>query len=208
MTTCGCAIERDRQRKIEAIPPRFRWARLENLEAHPDLEQWGAARDLQCRLLRLLKEHPEDSFAFFGPTGVGKTTLLCALYRHALRTQLRACWYVQMPRLLADLRGLELGTEREPCLSRRMVQDAALDRLRPRIFIDEFDKVRVTDFALNAVGELIDQLYALSGREGRGVQLVTATNLTRTEFVRVWGNHILRRIEAVCRVLDFFEAER
>ncbi len=206
VAVCHCAIECSRQRKIERIPPRYRWARLEILEAHPDLEKWGAPPELQARIIRLLQENAEDSFAFFGPAGVGKTTNLYALYRHAVESQLRACWSVQMARLVADLRSLEFGTEMEPCLSRRMIRDAHEERVRPRVFIDEFEKLNLTNFAHNAVGELIDETYKLSAQEGKGVQLVVATNLSREEFITVWGNHILRRIEEVCRVVDFFQA--
>jgi DNA replication protein DnaC len=162
--------------------------------------------ELQARVIGLLKQSPDDSYAFFGPTGVGKTTYLYAIYQHAVQVQLRACWCVQMPRLVSDLRALEFGTEKEPCLCRRMIQDAQEENLRPRIFVDEFDKVNVTDFALNSVGELVDTIYNFSGQDGKGVQFVMATNLNRQEFVSVWGNHILRRIEEMARVVDFFEA--
>ncbi len=87
-----------------------------------------------------------------------------------------------------------------------MIQDAQEENLRPRIFVDEFDKVNVTDFALNSVGELVDTIYNFSGQDGKGVQFVMATNLNRQEFVSVWGNHILRRIEEMSSVLDFFQA--
>ncbi len=205
-TTCQCALERARQRKLDRIPPRYRWACLESLSPHPALERWGAVPELQARAIALLKRNPDDSYAFFGPTGTGKTTYLYALYQHAIQTQLRACWCVQMPRLVSDLRALEFGTEKEPCLCRRMIQDAQEENLRPRIFVDEFDKVSVTDFALNSVGELVDTIYNFSGQDGKGVQFVMATNLNRQEFVSVWGNHILRRIEETARVVDFFEA--
>jgi len=206
VTTCQCALERARQRKLDRIPPRYRLACLESLSPHPDLERWGAVPELQARAIALLKKNPDDSYAFFGPTGTGKTTYLYALYQHAIQTQLRACWCVQMPRLVSDLRALEFGTEGEPCLCRRMIQDAQEENLRPRIFVDEFDKVNVTDFALNSVGELVDTIYNFSGQDGKGVQFVMATNLNRQEFVSVWGNHILRRIEETARVVDFFEA--
>ena len=87
-----------------------------------------------------------------------------------------------------------------------MIQDAQEENLRPRIFVDEFDKVNVTDFALNSVGELVDTIYNFSGQDGKGVQFVMATNLNRQEFLSVWGNHILRRIEEMARVVDFFQA--
>lgn len=206
VTTCACALERARRRKLEKVPPRYRWARLKTLNPHPDLERWGAVPELQARVIGLLNQSPDDSYAFFGPTGVGKTTYLYAIYQHAVQVQLRACWCVQMPRLVSDLRALEFGTEKEPCLCRRMIQDAQEENLRPRIFVDEFDKVNVTDFALNSVGELVDTIYNFSGQDGKGVQFVMATNLNRQEFVSVWGNHILRRIEEMARVVDFFEA--
>ena len=206
VTTCRCALERARQRKLDRIPPRYQWARLESLSPHPDLERWGAVPELQARAIALLKKNPDDSYAFFGPTGTGKTTYLYALYQHAIQTQLRACWCVQMPRLVSDLRGLEFDAEQEPCLSRRMIADAHEENLRPRLFIDEFDKVNVTDFALNSVGELVDTIYNFSGQDGKGVQFVMATNLNRQEFLSVWGNHILRCIEEMASVLDFFQA--
>jgi len=202
---CRCAVERDLQRKLAKIAPRDRWARIETLEPCLDRSQCFAPVEVQGQVIQLLRKNPDSSYAFFGPTGCGKTTYMAALYRRAVETQRRACNYMQMADLVRELRGIECGREITPYLSRDVLREAVKDGLRPRVFLDECDKLKPTEFAVGVVHEVFDELYRLCGENSPGVQLVVATNLSRVEFTQVWGANVLRRIEAVCDVLDFFD---
>ncbi len=202
---CPCAVERDLQRKLAKIAPRDRWARIERLEPCLDPSQCFAPVELQRQVIQRLRENPDGSYAFFSPSGCGKTTYMAALYAHAVETQRRACFYVQMADMVRELREVECGREIIPYLSREVLREAVKDGLRPRVFLDECDKLKPTEFAVGIVHEVFDELYRLCGEDSPGVQLVVATNLGRDEFAQAWGANVLRRIEAVCEVLDYFE---
>lgn len=203
---CPCSVGRDRAQKLGKIPLRYRMARIGTLKPCSDLSTCFSPVEVQDTVIRQLKENPENSYVFFGPTGCGKTTYLAALYRHAVETQRRACFYTQMADLVRQLRDLELGREILPYLTRVTLREAVNNRLRPRVFLDECDKLNVSEFARSAVHEIIDECYKLAGNDSTGVQLVLATNLNRAEFSEMWGAPVLRRVEAVCEVVDFFDA--
>ena len=201
---CVCWIQRDTQRRLKRIGPRDRWATIETLQPCADQTKVFSSAALQRQVISALGSHPDGSFAFFGPSGVGKTTYLAALYRRAVETQRRGCFYIQVGDLVRQLRDVECGRTESAYLDREVIREVVESRLRPRVFLDEFDKVTVTDFARNAVRELIDELYRLAGSDSPGAQLVLATELDRDEFAQVWGGNVLRRVEAVCEMFDFF----
>lgn len=203
---CTCLIERDRRQRIERIGRRDRWATLARLQACADPSRLFIPADLQAQVIAQLRHRPDDSYAFFGPSGAAKTTYLAALYRHAVETQRRGCFYVQMVDLVRGMRDVELGNCEAAYLTREAIRDAADNGLRPRVFLDEFDKVNQSDFTRNAVHALIDELYRIGGSDSSGAQLVIATNLDRREFAAAWGASLLRRVQSLCAMVDFFEA--
>jgi DNA replication protein DnaC len=202
---CKCRRERIRQVLLKRVAPHDRWARLETIQPTASL---SLARATQQRLIDNLRSNPGGSYAFFGPCGIGKTSFMAALFQAAVESQTRGLYYVQMKQFLHDLRRLECGEDLLPTVSAGTIEEAFSAGVRPRVFIDEFDKVTASEFARNTVHELIDRLYGLSGAHSQAVQLVIATNLERTLFAQVWGEPILRRIETLCDVVDFFEAMR
>lgn len=204
--TCDCAIREGIERQLKKIAPRDRGARIDSLEVCDDPTKCFSPLDLQRQIIEGLRAEPDGSFAFFGPSGFGKTTYLSALWNRAVtKAQGRGCYYALMYDLIRDLRDFELGRDAAPYLSRSVVRDTVERGRPPRIFLDEFDKVTATDFARNAVHELIDEIYGIARGTPSGVQLVIATNLDRDEFMNVWGASVLRRVEAICgTIFDFF----
>lgn len=208
---CECYLRRDTDRRLRRLGVRERDAVLSRLMPCSDMKKCFAPIELQHRAITQLQKRPDDSFAFFGPTGVGKSTYIAALYRHAVEKQRRGTFYVQMGDLLRELRDLEFGRDQCPYLTKRVIHELAEDGIRPRVFLDEFDKITATEFARNAVHDLIDFVYQLAGDNGKGAQLVVATNLSRQKFSDIWGAHVLRRIEAMAGdggIFDYFEASR
>lgn len=71
------------------------------------------------------------------------------------------------------------------------------------LFIEEIDKVKYTEFKVNALFELVDACYE------NGTQLVFNTNLTPEKFAALFGPEvgpaIARRVVEHCRVYNFFE---
>lgn len=203
---CSCLIDRDKRQRIERLGRRDRWATLAGLRACEDHDSVFVPADIQAEVITRLQNRPDDSYAFFGPSGVAKTTYLAALYRHAIETQRRGCFYVQMVDLVRSLRDIELGNRESAYLTCETIRNAADSGLRPRVFLDEFDKVNQSDFTRNAVHALIDELYRIGGSDSSGAQLVIATNLDRYEYAAAWGAPLLRRVQSLCNMVDFYDA--
>jgi len=204
--SCACAIRDRINRQLSRIAPRDRWARIDSLSVCDDPMKCFSPMDLQRQIIDTLTANPDGSFAFFGPSGYGKTTYLAALWHRAVtQSNGRGCFYQQTYDMVRELRRYEFDREDTPHICRQVIREAMAKRLRPHVFLDEFDKVSPTDFARNSIHELVDELYQLAVGTPNGVQLVLATNLDRDEFMDAWGANILRRVEAICEaVFDFF----
>ena len=203
---CACAIRDRINRQLNKIAPRDRWARIDLLAVCDDPTKCFSPPDLQRQIIDGFRANPDGSFAFFGPSGYGKTTYLAALWHRAVtESKGQGCFYQQTHDLIREMRSYEFDKDETPRICRQVIRETVARRLRPRVFLDEFDKVTVTDFARNSIHELVDELYQLAAGTPHGVQFVLATNLDRDEFMNTWGANILRRVEAICEtVFDFF----
>ena len=138
--------------------------------------------------------------------GIGKSHYLAALFRHAVETQGTACYFVQATELVKGFQNIEFGSDYEPYLCVPTIRRAIEQGLRPRIFIDELEKVPTfSRFVWGKTSEFFDALYRLSDRDSQALQLCVASNLDRTEFEEFWGGAILRRLQELCKMMDFFE---
>ena len=203
---CEHTIRNRIDRQLARIGPRDRWAQIDSLTVCEDPTKCFSPPELQRQIIASLRADPDGSFAFFGPSGYGKTTYLAALWHRAVKEgKGRGCFYQQTHDLVRELRNYEFDQEDAPHVCRQVIRETVASRFRPRVFLDEFDKLNVTDFARNSIHELVDQLYQLADGTPHGVQFVLATNLDRDEFMDVWGSNILRRVESICgTVFDFF----
>ena len=205
---CQCAIERQKDGLLARIPSRYRDAHLETLTPCLDTSRCFAPVEIQQRSIKLLKARPDDSYCFLGSVGIGKSHFLAALYRHATETQGTACYFVQASELVKGFREIEFGSDFEPYLCVPTIERAIEQGLRPRIFIDELEKVPTfSQFCWAKVSEFFDSLYRLTDRDSKALQVCVASNLTRSEFEQFWGGAILRRLQELCTMMDFFAAE-
>ncbi len=203
---CPCVVERQKHALLTRIPVRYRDARLETLVPCLDSSRCFAPAEIQQRSIELLKDRPDDSYCFLGSVGIGKSHFLAALYRYAVETQGTACYFVQASELVKGFREIEFGSDFEPYLCVPTIRRAIEQGLRPRIFIVELEKVPTySQFVWAKVSEFFDALYRLSDRDSKALQLCIASNLSRSECEQFWGAAILRRLQELCTVLDFFE---
>ena len=158
----------------------------------------------------MLKNRPDDSYCFLASVGFAKSHYLDALFRHAVETQGTACYFVQASELVRGFREIEFGGDFEPFLCLPTIRRDIEQGLRPRIYIDELEKIPTfSQFSWAKVSEFFDGLYRLSDRDSKALQLCVASNLSRSEFEEFWGGAILRRLQELCVMVDFFEvAER
>ena len=206
VSQCQCAIERQKDGLLARIPVRYRDARLETLVPCLDSRRCFAPVEIQEQAIAMLKNRPDDSYCFLAGVGFAKSHYLAALYRHAVETQGTACYFVQGAELVRGFRDIELGSDFEPYLSVPTIRRAIEQGLKPHIFIDELEKVSTwSQFTWAKVSEFFDSLYRLTDRDSKALQLCVASNLSRSEFEEFWGGAILRRLQELCVMMDFFE---
>lgn len=73
-----------------------------------------------------------------------------------------------------------------------------LNRLQPRLFLEEIDKFKQTDFTKQEIFQLINTLYEHES------QLVVNSNLNWTEFNEQFDASIARRVKEMCTVKHYF----
>jgi len=205
---CECAIERRKRRLLQRLPERFRHVRLQELAVCDDVSRCFAPAEIQEKVINLLREKPDDSYAFFGPPGWAKSHYLAALYYHAVETQGVGCYYVQASELVRGFRELELYRETDVCLTDEILKFDAEQGIRSRIFLDEVERLPpMSQFAWGKMAGFFDLIYRTAGSDSSKVQFCLASNLTREQFGDLWGAAILRRINEVCVPIDLFEFE-
>ena len=203
---CSCSIEQEKRQLLSKIPARYRTARLEDLTPCQDQNRCFAPVEIQEQVIAMLKNRPDDSYCFLAGVGFAKSHYLAALFRRAIEAQGRACYFVQATDLVRGFQRIEFGADYEPYLCVATIQRAVEEGLRPRIFVDELEKVPTySQFVWAKVSEFFDALYRLTDRDSKALQLCVASNLSRSEFEQFWGAAILRRLQELCVMMDFFE---
>jgi hypothetical protein len=81
--------------------------------------------------------------------------------------------------------------------------DGFVGGLRPHLFIEEWDKVGLTDFRRETLFDILDAMYQVNG------QLVITSNLTWPDFCATFGetNWRLGKICNICRIEDVNKPE-
>jgi DNA replication protein DnaC len=202
------------------IPPKYREVQLWTLKPS---EHSMLPLEQQAALIKQLQAAPNASWAFFGPAGTSKTTFAIALYKQALFQDLKQrfrredwydkgfCWRITAKHLLEEIHNYDYNRERYdeegnrmssppvPTVTRDKIIKAAKKGYRPRLFLEEIDKVKGTETRFNNLFEIVDTLYEQKG------QLVLNTNMTLAEFSGTYGAAFERRVAEMCTVKDFFQ---
>ena len=197
---CECREESRRQKLIARIVPDM-WVGLKvaDLRPYPGIAEIFAISS-QENLLRIIKADPMRGYAFFGPSGCGKSRFLHCLIQEAIN-QGKEVFYSKMGRLIQVMRENEFGRLPEE----RWGEIIEADDLRSRkdgdrlhIFIDEIDKIPITDDAYLKILELVDFIYENRNR----ATLNVCSNLDTDKFAKIWGDALSRRIEDICKVIE------
>ena len=194
---CDCRRERIFAAKMRVIPPEFRYADLSTLKPDP------AKHEDQAGFIELIQEHPTESFLFCGKNGAGKSHFSWALYREACFREQKS---VAMPTslLMEEWRRWEISKsdDWQPQITPAKLRQT-VDRYC--IFLDEFDKLRVSEFASEKMFEFMDAAL------GYQHQLICTSNMPihelRTywsEQGSVWGASIVRRLQDLCVLVEMF----
>ncbi len=162
--------------------------------------------DRQAKIIEWIKAKPSASCVFSGPAGSSKTTWAIAMYREMLwqdanfyrfnqdlHLRDEAVWHLSAAELFRQhhLSATSRDAPEPDVTLRRILKLASkpwADRRKPRLFLEEIDKVSLTDFKRNVLFELVDAIY---GAEG---QIVITSNMSREEFSTSMGAPVARRL--------------
>ena len=191
---CVCLLgEAIRSKRIVAArelpvntPPRmFERFRIETILPDP------ARHEKQVELLALLKANPRRSVVMFGANsfGVGKSAIGWALYNSAVQAGRQAAGG-KLSSFVRMMQAWEIdGVEPVVRPSDLRLWDCGL------LWLDEFGKVKPSEFATRQVFDLIDVAYE------EQQQIVIATNLSRDELKEFWDSQGTQYGEAIRRRL-------
>ena len=199
------------------VPLHDRHIFLENLEPS---DKSRLKIDRQQEVIEYLQANPSQSYAFFGPAGTSKTTFGVALYENAVWESVYRYDPCPVPifrmsaKYLLDeyvVREMDRQNAPDPTVSRPLIlritkrmNGLVPDDQTPRLFMEEIDKVKYSEFKTSSLFEVIDALYEANG------QFVCNSNLTPEEFARQFyrpsdAEALVRRIGEMGKIYNFYE---
>jgi hypothetical protein len=191
-----------RHRLFEVVPKRFR-IRLEDMRP-TELLASRVSLEQQCRLLDLIRSHPDGNFLLMGRSGCGKTQLLHSMYLNEVESSPYGAIFVLADTrdVVSDLRDFEFNEERvrPPLVSPSLIREWIKSGKRVSIFLDEFHKGGThTDWAIGALHDLVDVIYQV--RDSGHIRFCAATSLFSDELIAQLGGSLYRRLEDICTVI-------
>jgi DNA replication protein DnaC len=189
------------------VPERFQEADLRTLEPKARM---GITRERQAEIIALMRDNWSDSFFLYGAVGTGKTHFMTALYRKVVhesvkeqflnKTQETNVWRISTLKLLQENTEWNARDLHDPNCT-VPAPTLTVDRietiktkygLRPHLFLDELDKVSMTDPKAAVLDAIVDAVYKHGG------QLVATSNRGYMELSKKWGwenaGTVVRRI--------------
>lgn len=191
------------------VPPGLRRFTLSTLKPYPESP---VPIERQAQIIADLKTNPDQSYAFFAPTGACKTVFATALfsemlYRQYTRPHPRWKWFPVRrisTKALLDQHTRWLNGRRsenlEPEVTSRKIAEATKAGQTYRLFLEDMNG---EDSAARRAA-LFDVLNTLHENEG---QLVITCSLTVAEFRRQYGENLFRRIAQQGTVVDLFSKD-
>jgi DNA replication protein DnaC len=208
---CKCASLKAYWEIVQRLPVKFRSVSLYQLQPST---QSGMPLEDQQALYDEIRTNPFKGYALFSPAGWSKTTVCTALYKYVLfdrvvthpadiLTTIDASigvWRVSTPVLIQQYQDYITGRiTRLPDVTVRKIMMLNRKKIAPRLFLEEIDKFKLTEFAQNEVFKLVNTMYEAEG------QLVINSNLTLAEFDSQFGSAISRRVAEMCEIKSYHE---
>jgi hypothetical protein len=85
----------------------------------------------------------------------------------------------------------------KPDISVENIEKAVRAGMKPRVFLEEIDKIKPSEYAINQLFRIFDALDRHKG------QIVLDTNFSKEQFKNVFGEMITRRVKENCIVKEF-----
>ena len=200
---CDCRPLRMFWKYWSKVPLRYRDVRLHTTQPSTLVNM---PLDRQAAILKIICKNADNSMLLAGDAKTGKTHLMLGLYRRALESRARqwvtkpgtewGLWRVNTSVWLEEqVRDSMAGRDEDvpiPDLTVRKITQAALKGVKPRLFLEEIDKFKPSEFKMNRLFEIVNAVYEADG------QIVATSNTSPEQLANEWGNRygstILRRI--------------
>lgn len=210
---------------FNSVPAAYRKHTLSQLTPYEGTRV-AVSLERQQAILDMLKAEPESGYVFFGPPHAGKTVWTTALYISNLyryymgngsieptdREKTRgktAVWRTSAKKLLDQHTEYSMkqfdkdedGTyvTQEPEVTANKIHKYRKMGVRSKLFLEEIDKISMTDARSNNLFEVIDALH-----EEEGI-IVINSNLRPEEFTVRFGEQFTWRLGERSKVINLFE---
>lgn len=207
---------------IRTVPPAYQKFTLRTLQPKEGL---SITVERQRTVMDYARNHSDEGYAFFGPPQAGKTVLTTALYTEALWNEtVRApqydykaqkffpVWRISAKKMLDEHTAWSmhcndkepesgpyiLGTP-QPTVSVEKIAYVRQHGRVPRLFLEEFDKVKETEARRYNLFEILNAIHDYNG------VLVVNSNYTLKEFADEFGDDLAWRIKESCKIVNLFE---
>ncbi len=196
---CECREEKRCKKLIDLmVPQMWRGLRVGSLEPLQGLSRYGFSVKNQINIINELRSHPLGGHSFFGPSGTGKSRFLYCLLQEAIYAG-KDVYYSKMINLIRAIRDYEFGRLPQERW-KEMIDSNDLSSRKPSdplyIFLDEIDKVPITDDVYLKILELFDFIY----EHNESAVISVCSNLSTKKCEEVWGTAVTRRIMALTDV--------
>jgi hypothetical protein len=202
--------------KRAMVPEGYRWVHPRTLKPSPKI---NLPITTQEDLIEMFRAHPFDSYLMLGPPRTGKTVYSTMLLQNALNdwafnvcfkeecSSAEAVWRIGAPKLaeqflMYETRSTIMTTPgydpentylpQEPLVTERKIEAARRGGHIPRLFLDEIDKLNMTDARRRWISGIGDAIYANGG------QMVVNSNMTlaglEDHMGPLFGPPFIRRI--------------
>lgn len=169
------------------VPERYWGCNLDTLvpseKSHMPMERQG-------NVIKIIKDAPAAGYAFLSPSGWSKSTFLYALYRYALNTNaydiamrpymgrnLNPVNIYEAKTLMDRIQAWKIGDADAPAVTANKIARLKTELgITSGLFLDEFEKVKKSEFRMNEMYDLINACYK------HNAQLVIAGNLTKEDL--------------------------
>jgi len=204
---------------IAEIPESFRWV-------DQNIQPSSLSRLPLEEQAKLYKEITQDKkwnegWAFFSPAAYGKTTATWLLYKYAIRQNLihslktgemeftigwhkehgyAPCyvWHIVLPEYIRQMQASwNDETVERPKLIFDKFAKAKEQGFRPRLFIEEIDKVSDNKWTTDLLFTLFNAV------DKHKAQLVFDTNLSKQQFMSRFGEPIYARVKRHCNMREW-----
>jgi hypothetical protein len=190
---CNCAFVGLFWRHWRKVPLRYRDVRLASTQPSTLVNM---PLPKQAAIQKIIKENWEKSMLLEGAAKTGKTHLMMGLYRAALEGRIPnyvnykpgavfGVWRVNTSVWLEELvRDSMAGRDEDlpiPELTERKVTQTAQAGFKPKLFLEEIDKFKPSEFKLIRLFEIVNSVYEAGG------QVVATSNTPAAQLATEWG---------------------